>query len=367
MLKPCRGTVARKLASLFSLAILAVAPMPLRVQAEPLRVGIPRDTSPCASWQKGLAAGSSVEHWRAAAEVSGLAYQAQPVASIADGLARVRGGELDLLVSCLNITPQRLRLVEFTVPVSEDGLALVGREGTVRDLLAILLPILASTAVVSLLLLVALSGLTTLAVWFVEGGFHHSDVNAKDGKVSRPFFKAWVMLFSSSGLYKMGYSKRAMSFVAVNALAGRVVFALFVSSVTALVASRAVDASLSNRTGEMSFSDGESVAVLRGSAADDWLATERERGATDVTPRRFDSMQEIVQALDRDAVDQALIDQRAAAELLQQDAQSDLRILAEHPLRFYQAFAVSNGLNSEQLARINIGISQIQAVEHYEQ
>lgn len=353
-----------RLASLLGLLLLAVAP--LRVQAEPLQVGVPRDTSPCASWQKGLAAGSSVEHWRAAAEVAGLAYQAQPVASVAEGLARVRAGELDLLVSCLNITPQRLRLVEFTVPVSEDGLALVGREGTVRDLLAILLPILASTAVVSLLLLVALSGLTTLAVWFVERGFHHSDVNAKDGKVSRPFFKAWVMLFSSSGLYKMGYSKRAMSFVAVNALAGRVVFALFVSSVTALVASRAVDTSLSNRTGELRFSDGESVAVLRGSAADDWLATERERAAIAVTPRRFDSMQEIIEALDRGDLDQALIDQRAAAELLQRDGQSDLRILAEHPLRFYQAFAVSDRVDSALLARINIGITQIRAVEHYE-
>lgn len=364
MLRPCRGLVARKLASLFSLLFL-VAPLPLRVQAEPLRVGVPRDTSPCASWQKGLAAGSSVQHWRAAAEVSGLAYQAQPVASITEGLARVRAGELDLLVSCLNITPQRLRLVEFTVPVSEDGLALVGREGTIRDLLSILLPILASTAVVSLLLLVALSGLTTLAVWLVEGGFHHSDVNAKDGKVSRPFFKAWVMLFSASGLYKMGYSKRAMSFVAANALAGRVVFALFVSSVTALVASRAVDESLSNSSAELRLSNGESVAVLRGSAADDWLATERERGAVVVTPLRFDSQHTMIEALDRGDLDKVLIDQRAAGQLLQRDDPNDLRILAEHPLSFYQAFAVSDRLDRAVLARINIGITQIRAVEHH--
>ena len=353
-----------RLVAWIGLLLLTAAPLPS--QAEPLRVGVPRNTSPCASWQKSMAKGSSLEHWRAAAEASGLVYQAQPVASIAEGLARVRAGDLDLLVSCLNITPQRLRLVRFTVPVLEDGLALVGREGTDRDLLAILLPILASTAVVSLLLLLALSGLTSLAVWFVEQGFHHSDVNANDGKVSRPFFKAWVMLFSSSGLYKMGYSKRAMSFVAVNALAGRVVFALFVSSVTALVASRAVDDSLSNRTGELRFSDGASVAVLRGSAADDWLVAERERGAVAVTPSRFDNMQQIMEVLDRGDLDQALIDQRAAAELLQRDGQSDLRILAEHPLRSYQAFAVSDGVSADLLARINIAITQIQAVEHYQ-
>jgi ABC-type amino acid transport substrate-binding protein len=161
----------------------------------------------------------------------------------------------------------------------------------------------------------------------------------------------------------MGYSKRAMSFVAVNALAGRVVFALFVSSVTALVASRAVDTSLSNRTGELRFSDGESVAVLRGSAADDWLFAERERGAAAVTPRRFDSMQEMIQSMEQGDLDQALIDQRAASDLLQR---GDLRILAEHPLRFYQAFAVSDRVSPALLAQINIAITQIRAVEHYE-
>ena len=351
------------LGPLLSVLLMVAAPLP--VLALPLRVGVPADTSPCASWSDGLATGTSVQHWRAVAEASGLPYQARPVASIADGLESIRTGELDVLVSCLNITPQRLRMADFTVPVSEDGLALVGQEGTVRDLVAILLPVLASTAVVSLLLLVVLSGATTLAIWTVERGFHHSDVNAKDGKVSRPFFKAWVMLFSSSGLYKMGYSKRAMSFVAVNALAARVVFALFVSSVTALVASRAVDDSLRGRSEDLRFRNGESVAVLRGSAADEWLKDERERGQAVVEPRRFDSMQELLQALDRENPGLALIDQRAALELLQRDDRNGVRILMEHPLRFYQAFAVSNRLDRSVLERINIAITQIGAIEHY--
>ena len=352
-----------KLGALLSLVVMA-APLPL--QALPLTVGIPRDTSPCAFWHKGLASGTAVEHWRAVAEASELPYQARAVSSITDGLTQLRTGELDVLVSCLNITPQRLRLTNFTVPVSEDGLALVGREGSVRNLVAILLPVLASTAVVSLVLLVLLSGLTALAVWAVERGFHHSDVNAKDGKVSRPFFKAWVMLFSSSGLYKMGYSKRAMSFVAVNALAARVVFALFISSVTALVASRAVDDSLRGRGVVLSASQDEQVAVLRGSAADEWLMDERNRGVAAVEPRRFDSMQEITAALQREDLDRALIDQRAARELLQSEDWNDLRILGDYPLRFYQAFAVSPGLERTVLERINIAITQIGPIEHYE-
>ena len=41
-----------KLGALLSLVVMA-APLPL--QALPLTVGIPRDTSPCAFWREGLA------------------------------------------------------------------------------------------------------------------------------------------------------------------------------------------------------------------------------------------------------------------------------------------------------------------------
>ena len=129
-----------------------------------------------------MAKGSSLEHWRAAAEASGLVYQAQPVASIAEGLARVRAGASGSAGELPEHHAAAPAAGAFHGAGVRDGLALVGREGTDRDLLAIILPILASTAVVSLLLLLALSGLTSLAVWFVEQGFHHSDVNANDGR-----------------------------------------------------------------------------------------------------------------------------------------------------------------------------------------
>ena len=73
-----------------------------------------------------------------------------------------------------------------------------------------------------------------------------------------------------------------------------------------------------------------------------------------------------MEALDCGDLDQALINQRAAVELLQQDDHRDLRILAEHPLRFYQVFVVSPHVSSLVLSRMNIGIAQMRSVEHYE-
>ena len=129
---------------------------------------------------------------------------------------------------------------------------------------------------------------------------------------------------------------------------------------------RAVDDSLRGRGVVLSASQDEPVAVLRGSAADEWLMDERNRGVAAVEPRRFDSMQEITAALQREDPDRALIDQRAARELLQSEDWNDLRILSDYPLRFYQAFAVSPGLERAILERINIAITQIGPIEHYE-
>ena len=77
-------------------------------------------------------------------------------------------------------------------------------------------------------------------------------------------------------------------------------------------------------------------------------------------------MQEITAALQREDLDRALIDQRAARELLQSEDWNDLRILGDYPLRFYQAFAVSPGLERAVLERINIAITQMGPIEHYE-
>jgi len=71
-------------------------------------------------------------------------------------------------------------------------------------------------------------------------------------------------------------------------------------------------------------------------------------------------------SVQREDLVRALIDQRAARELLQSGDWNDLRILGDYPLRFYQAFAVSPGLERAILERINIAITQIGPIEHYE-
>ena len=98
------------------------------VQAEPnLRIGVVDDQAPCSDVASKSFRGSAVDVWHQVADRAGLRYQFIAFPNPNAAVRAAAEGQIDLAVSCLNITPLRLQEVAFTTPYSDDGLSLLTR------------------------------------------------------------------------------------------------------------------------------------------------------------------------------------------------------------------------------------------------
>lgn len=92
-------------------------------QPQPLRVGVVQDAMPCSGIQNGQPRGSAVELWQAIAAQRGWRYTTVAIQNPNSAIEAAANGDVDVAVSCLNIIPERLEKVDFSLPYQEDSLA----------------------------------------------------------------------------------------------------------------------------------------------------------------------------------------------------------------------------------------------------
>src|SRR5271155_4273904 len=97
------------------------------VAAKPLRVGVFLEPPFVMSTADGFS-GFSVDLWAKIATTLGWTWNYQPVASIPELLDKLNKGELDVGVTDLSITSERLKLVDFTQPYLDAGLQVMINE-----------------------------------------------------------------------------------------------------------------------------------------------------------------------------------------------------------------------------------------------
>ena len=96
--------------------ILVAAP----AQAAPvLRVGVADGAQPCSYRQQGSWSGMAVELWQRVADDEKLPYILVQGQSAATLLASVQRRELDVVIGCITVSPERLRSNRFSLPFQE--------------------------------------------------------------------------------------------------------------------------------------------------------------------------------------------------------------------------------------------------------
>ena len=251
---------------------------PLIAKAEPrkpLVVGVVDQAAPCSNRVGPLYEGFAVEIWEAIASQKGWAYRFVPVPSPNAAVEMATRGELDVGVSCLNQVPERLAVANFSVAISDDGLAFLSPRES-RYTLGVLLKALVNNGLLlrSLtgLFLVSLAGAVLL--WVSYGRFSSKDVECATPQGT--FFKGWIMLLMGSGTYKMSATAGGILVVLITNLCRLVTVSIFVGATakTLIRESAPVDG---NEAAILARNLAGGVAVDAQTISETWLRSKLEQ------------------------------------------------------------------------------------------
>jgi ABC-type amino acid transport substrate-binding protein len=112
---------------LFLLGVLVLCLAPPAAAQDGLRIGVVDDQAPCSDVVNRSFEGSSVDVWYQVASRAELLHTFVALRKPDEAVRAAARGQVDLVVSCLNITPFRLYEAAFTTPYSDDGLSLLTR------------------------------------------------------------------------------------------------------------------------------------------------------------------------------------------------------------------------------------------------
>ncbi len=334
---------------------------PAYAAAEPLRVGVVDAQLPCSDGREGIYKGSAVDIWQVLAQKLGVDYQYVYIKSPSEAVRKSAAGEIDVAVSCLNMTPSRLQRVTFAVPYTEDGLTLLARRKE-NGFIEVIAKLYRNNVILEtsfLLFATALAGAITL--WLLSRRFSHKDIVGDNSL--HTFFKGWMMLVIGSGIYKMGSSPPSMTVVAISNFVRTIVTAIFVASATSLIMQPDRASDISDRNVLRSALK-TTVGVDAGTISQDWLEKQADQilPATEkfsrIKPLKGDGA--MIQSLELGKVGSLMADSSRISFLLES---------MDHPRHFQrlgrtfnmtpQSFIFGSRLDPALQRRLNIALSEL--------
>ncbi|MFN9545995.1 MAG: transporter substrate-binding domain-containing protein [Cyanobacteriota bacterium] len=182
-----------------SVALLAGAPLGVWGQPMPtvLRVGVVDGAQPCSFREEGVWKGLAVDLWTRVATEERLPFILQEWPNLGALLEATRRQRVDVAVGCINLSPERLRSISFSLPFQEDGLAVLALQNRL-DLGKAFLRSLLGPALLQLLgSFLLLIGLLSLLTWKVEG--HGRSATTQALGAVRSFARVFQILATGPG------------------------------------------------------------------------------------------------------------------------------------------------------------------------
>lgn len=224
-------------------------------QASPavLRVGVVDGAQPCSYRKEGVWGGLAVDLWTKVATEEKLPFILQEWPNLRALLAATQRKAVDVAIGCINLSPERLSTLTFSLPFQEDGLAVLALQNRL-DLGKAFLRSLLGPALLQLLGgFLLLIGLLSALTWRVEGHARSSSTQTL-GPV-RSFARIFQILATGPGSNTIVDTTRGHLLVLLAYLVRIVAASLLVGFLTVHVV---------EETRERSAGSLQSLADLRG-------------------------------------------------------------------------------------------------------
>jgi polar amino acid transport system substrate-binding protein len=347
---------------LLALLLISSLSTAAKANSRTLKVGVVDDQPPCSDKVNRTFKGSAVDIWQQVALRSDLRFELQMIPSAELGIRKAAAGDIDLVISCLNITPYRLQRVSFSTPYSDDGLALLTKkkDTSFADLVQRLSNDRVIRETTAWLLIGGL--IFASALWFLSKEFQHRDIVGANKR--QTFYKGWMMLAMGTGIYKMGTAEPSMSVIALSNFIRLVTTSIFVAATTSLLIKASSPSDITETQLLKTALQGK-IGVDQDTFAQTWL----ERRADDllsvddqlkaIVP--IASGDEMISQLEQEKIGSILADTKTIEYLKSKlDHPKNYEVIAQTFFRTPQAFAFGSKLNTESQATINLALSELQ-------
>ena len=333
--------------------------------AEPrvLRVGVVDGSQPCSYREAGVWRGLAVDLWTQVAQRENLHYRLMPMSSIQSMLDATRLNELDVAVECINLSPNRLRNYEFSLPFQEDGQAVMVANDPFSLSRAFLAAMLSPSLMRMVALLMMLLFVMSALVWWVED---YSSLVKDGGKGPlHRFVKVFTIILTGEGDAEIVDTSRGRAVLMAGYVVRNISSAVLVGFLTVELVQEAQG--LASRR----LSSFDELSVMRigyksGTVSEELLkelGMQLPDSSHQSKPARvpIDSIRDSLLALKEGRVNAVLADELQLRYLQSHAASSGIiPVLAMSGIRpELQGFALSPELNPETVKRINLAISQL--------
>ncbi|MCX5926193.1 MAG: transporter substrate-binding domain-containing protein [Cyanobium sp. LacPavin_0920_WC12_MAG_63_22] len=346
---------------LFLLGVVLLCLAPPAAAQGVLRIGVVDDQAPCSDVVNRSFEGSAVDVWYQVASRADLLHTFVALRKPDEAVRAAARGQVDLVVSCLNITPFRLYEAAFTTPYSDDGLSLLTRRE--QSSFATIIKNLRASAIIrdSIALLIALGLGFALILWITSREFQHRDIVGDNKRAT--FYKGWMMLAMGTGIYKMGSAPLSMSIIALNNFVRLVITSIFVAGTTSVVLKVSKPVDISNAKDLRSALE-DKIGVVSDSVAQAWLDRSADAFLTAEDQLKmivpFDSSIAMVASLEQGNVGSVLADSASIATMKRKIIHpNDYQVVGETLYRTPQAFAVGARLDGKTLKKVNVALAQL--------
>lgn len=327
--------------------------------ANVLRVGVVDGAQPCSFRREGVWKGLAVDLWTRVATEERLPFLLQEWPNLRALLEATRRGEVDVAVGCINLSPERLQSITFSLPFQEDGLAVMTLQNRF-DLGKAFLRSLLGPALLQLLGgYLLLIGLLSLFTWRVEG--HGRSATTRSLGVTRSFARIFQILATGPGSNTIVESTRGHGLVLLAYLVRIVAASLLVGFLTVHV----VEETRERSKGSLQTLEdlrGRRVAVRPGSISAALVEEMNRQGLRPpIQPVTLPRVNQAVDLLEEGKADAVLADDLQLSFVMAHHSRATvLPSLVLRALRpESQGFAYGPGLDAATTLRIDLAISRL--------
>ena len=159
-----------------------------------IKIGTVDDYLPCSDLINQHFEGLSIDLWRRISERLNITYTIQAIPSFDQAITRAANGDFDLITSCHEITPERLKSIEYAIPYTTGGIIIASQQNQ-NSAITLVSKIIQNKIVARCsILLIIITGLTA---W--SSSYFKKSRPATKSKARR-LAKVWTFLILNDGI-----------------------------------------------------------------------------------------------------------------------------------------------------------------------
>ena len=333
-------------------------------QNTPIIVGTVDNNLPCSDKIDDHLEGYSIDVWRRIRERLNIDYRVITSKTYDEAVMLAAKGKVDIVASCHDITPERLQLVEFSVPYTSGGIVIISRRAQ-RPALALASKLINNQIILRCgILLILVTSLTAFALKVQK----RNSKRKKDHK-QRKYFRLWTILILNDGVDTLLGSRTRENLLV---LSSSLLHMLLMGAIVGTIASIVFEQNITFNTSRLGSNElikllKEGLVVQEGTSYMQWIESRMKRAGIgenySVPPRFVSTKTEMLEEISSSKGDKArhfVMNITTYKHNLRQVGNPDnFEASYQQPNKTPQAFIFGSAADPEFKRLINIEISKM--------